>query len=707
MAGSEFDLTGSRIQNATRVNQAVEDADVTAWPKANDFIVCAMVEALGHSGGSSNLTLRWRNVTDSGSFTNLGASGELTWSGTTDLVNGNAVSSGEEVCTPISGTTLVDGVEREGANVVSTTISQNEYIEHQWAVDASGALDGKQYEFEINDSTAGALVGTCLADITTSTGATEYSLVCAGASYPYTATAANLEYHSALDVVGASYPYSAVAANLEFHSKLVVAGASYPYSAAAATLSHLNAWHTFDTKSVFNGISDPLTSSYTCGVGATVFVLGIVTESTNRAGGAPTYDGNTLLQVPSSPQNSATVDAELWYMFDPPTGSAKQISIPNSGTIGVRGIASSWISSTGASALDIDAGGTGSTAIASQAITPTVDGAAVIDICGTQHNDVPSANSQTILFSVDSFSVSHNAQYNLQEVAAELTFSWTQDGADDWAIVVAAFKPVIAYALTAAGASYAYAVVAANLEYHSAITAGAASYPYSASAVTLDLDYNLIVDTVNYSWAGAAVNLEYHSAIVADSASYPWAGATVELLLSLIMAAEAVNYPWGATAAGFILDSLVKADTVNYSWAASAATLEYHQIMAAAGVSYSWAGAAANLEYHTVISAEAASYAYSAIAANLEYHSLLVAATTNYPYTASAATLTYAVGLTIVAGSASYAYAAASADFLRDYVMVAAAASYPYNASASTLTYIVPGVGGNTYKPTYRPRRRS
>lgn len=167
MSGSGFDLTGSRLQNATRVNQANEDADVADWAKADDFIVCAMVEALGHGGTSGTLQLRWRNVTDSGSFIVLSGSGELTWSGTTDLANGNAVASGEEVCTPVGGSSLVDGVEREGANDVSTTLAQNEYAEHQWAIDASGGLDGKQYEFEIYDATAGAAVGTCLADITT------------------------------------------------------------------------------------------------------------------------------------------------------------------------------------------------------------------------------------------------------------------------------------------------------------------------------------------------------------------------------------------------------------------------------------------------------------------------------------------------------------------------------------------------------------
>lgn len=167
MSGSAFDLTGSRLQNATRVNQAAEDADVIDWAKADDFILCAMVEALGHSGASGDLQLRWRNVTDSGSFVALSGSGELTWSADTDLVNGNGVTAGEQVCTPVGGTNGATGAEREGENTVNLGLLQDSYAENQWAVDASGGLDGKQYEFEIFDATEGAAVGTCLADITT------------------------------------------------------------------------------------------------------------------------------------------------------------------------------------------------------------------------------------------------------------------------------------------------------------------------------------------------------------------------------------------------------------------------------------------------------------------------------------------------------------------------------------------------------------
>lgn len=175
MAGSSFTLTGSRLASATFSGgvpnwQAAEDADVTSWSVGDDFIFAAMVETTSHGGASGTLELRWRNVTDSGTFAGLSGSGELNWSAATDLVNANAVTSGEAGCTPSSGTTYTNGVEREGANGVSTTLSQNEYTEHHWAIDASAALGNKQYEFEIYDVTAGASLGTCLAQITFSLG---------------------------------------------------------------------------------------------------------------------------------------------------------------------------------------------------------------------------------------------------------------------------------------------------------------------------------------------------------------------------------------------------------------------------------------------------------------------------------------------------------------------------------------------------------
>lgn len=171
--GSDYTLSGSRIANATRTWQANEDVDVTGWTKANDFIFAAAVESGAHSSATGTLQLRWRDVSDSGSFAALASTGEINWTGATDLADGTAVATGEKGCT--SGlTTYIEGIEREGANDVVKALGTNEWTEHQWAVDGSGADDGHKYEFEIYDVTEGAAVGTCLADITMATAASNY-----------------------------------------------------------------------------------------------------------------------------------------------------------------------------------------------------------------------------------------------------------------------------------------------------------------------------------------------------------------------------------------------------------------------------------------------------------------------------------------------------------------------------------------------------
>lgn len=161
-----FILSGSRIANATRVWQADEYTSVTNWDKANDFIFAIACETPGNHAEAGTLQIRWRNKTDGGSFVALGNTGELTWNGVTDLVNDN-VTTGDRGCTG-SGTWYA-GREREGANDVDTDLPKARWTEHHWAIDASSALDGKEYEFELYDNTEGTAVGTCLATITMAT----------------------------------------------------------------------------------------------------------------------------------------------------------------------------------------------------------------------------------------------------------------------------------------------------------------------------------------------------------------------------------------------------------------------------------------------------------------------------------------------------------------------------------------------------------
>ena len=116
--------------------------------------------------------------------------------------------------------------------------------------------------------------------------------------------------------------------------------------------------HTLDTNLRFTGAGSPLTSNYTAGSGSTLLTLGIVVGgSTQRAGGAPTFNGVNMIQVDSTRVATET-NVELWYMIDPPTGSAYQISIPNTGTKNLYVQASTYKSRSQyyTSALDVSNG---------------------------------------------------------------------------------------------------------------------------------------------------------------------------------------------------------------------------------------------------------------------------------------------------------------------------------------------------------------
>lgn len=165
-------LAGSRIANATRTWQADEDLDVADWTKTNDFIFAIALETEAGKKASKTVSIRWRNKTDGGNFVALSDSGELTWTGTTDLVNDNALIEGEAGCTPSGAQTWMDGVEREGANdVVFDTNTVDYWSEYHWAIDCSGAHDGDEYEFEIYSVSNGIPVSTCASTITMVAGA--------------------------------------------------------------------------------------------------------------------------------------------------------------------------------------------------------------------------------------------------------------------------------------------------------------------------------------------------------------------------------------------------------------------------------------------------------------------------------------------------------------------------------------------------------
>jgi len=116
--------------------------------------------------------IQWRNITDAGSWTDLASTGELHWSTTSDLTNGNSVDSaadsgGHSLNCMGKGWTVMNSREQEGVNGITFTCQDDEYLEFHWAIDLDSA-DGPnedEYQFRICES-GGSVIGTCNAYLT-------------------------------------------------------------------------------------------------------------------------------------------------------------------------------------------------------------------------------------------------------------------------------------------------------------------------------------------------------------------------------------------------------------------------------------------------------------------------------------------------------------------------------------------------------------
>jgi len=165
-------MSGSRIADDAEAYQAACDSNVPDWVKTDDFILVIQV---GTSKGpiSRAYKLMWRNVTDGGSFADVGSSGEITFNASTSLVD-------DDPFTPNTGCAADEpnpetGLESKGDNILpdsgTFTHSDDYYTEFAFALDCSNAIAGKEYAFQFYDVTESQIIGVCGATITMETAA--------------------------------------------------------------------------------------------------------------------------------------------------------------------------------------------------------------------------------------------------------------------------------------------------------------------------------------------------------------------------------------------------------------------------------------------------------------------------------------------------------------------------------------------------------
>jgi hypothetical protein len=173
-------------------------------------------------------------------------------------------------------------------------------------------------------------------------------------------------------------------------------------------------------------------------------VVCITVSGTARSGTAPEYNGVAMTQVSCSPKDIAETISELWYVLDPPTGSAYTVDVDNPATSRTMAItAASFISSTGVTEYDTCNGSLANpdTDPTSDSITTGKDGCVVVDASGSGEATLMLGN-KTLLYNVALQAVRMAGhQYELKATAGSTTFTWNTIVAEDGTHVLASFKP--------------------------------------------------------------------------------------------------------------------------------------------------------------------------------------------------------------------------------------------------------------------------
>jgi len=435
-----------------------------------------------------------------------------------------------------------------------------------------------------------------------------------------------------------------------------------------AVVPHVFAAHTYDTKAQTTMFTspNPRILSYTCGSGTTLLVVMIQHLQTSRTGGAPTYNSVAMTQVGAEVLNAQEVGVEMWYMIDPPTGAAHDISVPNTGSQNIQVNAASFKAQAGAtSALDQNTSTNVDGANPSLNRTTTVDGDVCIDVLGDGYTSPPSARTHTLLYTDDPGAFSYETQYALQGSYGLITMSHTV-ASDDVAMIMACFKEVLTQKiLTAESGSYTHTGISATLKTGRAITAAAGSFSFTGTDASFHKGFQIAADSTSYSLTGSDITFKRTYNFTAESGPYTWTGSSVELHVPM---------------------PHIHADEGAYAYSGSAATLNYNRkIQAETGI-YSQSGDEVALITQRKLSADSETYAWTGSDATLQGPAageILNAESDSYAYLGEDAILK--ADRKISADLASYEMAGTDATLNKTYVMVAGAGNYSWSGRPANL----------------------
>lgn len=190
------------------------------------------------------------------------------------------------------------------------------------------------------------------------------------------------------------------------------------------------------------------TASFTIETNEKVLVLMLkVVGATNRAGGSPTFGGQTMTQANSTQKAAASPEAsaELWYLLDPPVG-ANTASIPNTGSLTIfYTLATADASSTDSGRVALEGANGGNNTSTNPTpgnVTVTVDQAIGFAIAAGGHvNFANGTPDYTQIATTDDGAHGGGEQYRVVTTGpGSFALGWTHGTSDDWGAVAAFFS---------------------------------------------------------------------------------------------------------------------------------------------------------------------------------------------------------------------------------------------------------------------------
>lgn len=165
------DLGGTRILSidGSTDHSGADDANVTGWDVANDFIFALCIHSASKDTESSTYKLQWEDTASPG-FTDLAATGEMNFNCTAAWAHGATVATGDQKCDIQGGDTRQAGERIKETSLSDAIDLPDEYQSELWfGIDCAGAEAGHTYRFQLYSTAEGAAIGIGGAELTIAT----------------------------------------------------------------------------------------------------------------------------------------------------------------------------------------------------------------------------------------------------------------------------------------------------------------------------------------------------------------------------------------------------------------------------------------------------------------------------------------------------------------------------------------------------------